>query len=252
MRRKLFQVSQVSNLHQIFIILFIFIIILPGCEQYIGYDYSAGSIGNLIEIRGLVSDIFDGDPVLSARIDFGGQITFSDTSGHYKIEYVLGVDEQRDKPVILTIAAENYMPFEREFILYPVDTVINIRMEYGAPIIDKIWIGFYESLIIFQTRIRDYQTVDNLQRVVSEMHYFKNGEPDSRVLEQLMTQISVVDSNVAIYQSNGPLSLGDGWFFELRKFLIKVYDSDGFMDEVDQINDDNWSPDTLFTPIPVL
>jgi len=242
----------VFNLHHIFNILCIFMLILPGCEKYISYDYSAGSIGNLIEIRGLVSDMFDGEPVLSARIDVGGQITFSDNSGHYTIEYVLGIDEQRDKPVILTIAADNYMPYEQEVILYPVDTVINIRMEYGAPIIDKIWIGLYESLIVFQTRIRDYQSVDNIQQVVSEMHYFKNGEPDSRALEQLMTQISVVDSNVAIYQSFGPLSLGDGWFFELRKFLITVYDMDGFMDDVDQINDDNWSPDTLFTPISVL
>jgi len=222
------------------------------CDKYISYDYSAGSIGSRIEISGFVTNIFTGDVIKGAWIEFGQQRTYSDSTGQYHIEYILGIDEQRDKPVLLTINAEDYLPFEKSFILYPVDTVINLRMEYGAPIIEKIWIGSYNDLIIFQSRIHDYQSVDNIREVISEMHYYKNGESYSRVLRKAMDQISPEENDTAIYQSVGPITLGDGWFLELREFLIAAHDWDGYMDEVRNINDDNWSPDTLFTPIPLL
>ena len=222
---------------------------LSACEKYTGFDYSAGSLGSLVEVSGLITNQFTGDPVKSAEIDFGPQRTFSDSSGWYHIDFILGVDEQRDKPVILAVRADNYFSIERSLIIYPVDTVINIQLEYGAPIIEKIWVGFYEELVIFQTRVRDYQSIENIDRVVSEMHFFKDGETDSRALIQVMQQVELVDTDVAIYQSVAPPGLGDGWTFDLRKFLISAHDLDGFTDALWQRNDEVWSPDTLFTPI---
>ncbi len=238
--------------HIPFFVLIFLILIFVGCEKYIGYDYSAGSIGSRIEISGYLSNIFTGDPVKGAVIDFGLQRTFSDSTGQYGIDYILGADEQRDKPVLLTVLAENYMPFEKSIILYPVDTVISLQLEYGAPIVEKIWIGFWQSLIIFQVKILDYQSIANVTHVFSEMYYFKEGESDSRKLAKDMQLIALLDSNLAVYQSVGPPMLADGWFFDLRKFLISVQDEDGFMDDLDMINSENLSSDTLFTPIPLL
>jgi hypothetical protein len=219
------------NYSYIFFLIFLFLI-LEGCERYIGYNYDVESIGEKARVFGSIKNIYTGEPVISANIQIGIFRTSSDHNGSFLIFYNLGTDEERNKPVPVSVTATDYYPYNDEILIFPQDNMIDIQMVYAAPIIVKHYGGWHQSLsgityLVLQAEVTDYQGINTLDSVQATF-FINDGEESHEVLWG-MKQIYQTSDITAFYQIYAnPLTFSP-WFLEER-FLIRVWDNEGYQD----------------------
>lgn len=224
------------------------LLVFSSCDKYISYSYEAESIASKSNVDGMVYDIHQHIKVSNAEISIGGVTTFSDKDGLYNLEYILGVDDQRDKPVKVLVTAPNYLPLDTGIVFYPGPRDLDLIMEYGAPRIQKIWMGVTIGQVEVQVQVRDFQGIDNIDYIRSKSYYHKMHENEVKSYTAFMDFVmtDTLMAHTYFFRSTAPFMVDDGWYFEIRQFEVEAVDYDGLNHLVDKKYADIWSTEPLF------
>lgn len=210
----------------------IFIFLLTSCEEFTGYRYDVEQVNNTAEIKGTVNNTFTNLPVYKALIQIAEQHAFTDAGGQFLIQYVLGEDESRDKPLPITISAENYFPYYSEIILYPSGNNLNISLEYAAPIIhNTAFVRYEEEIYVCQAIISDYQGISDITSVVARFYYRNQNDNTTKNVTQTMDVRQIVSTDTAYFQSIAEVLIQNGFRLELIYDVIAT-DKEGYKKEV--------------------
>ncbi len=197
-----------------------------GCEQFIGYNYDADVEDNTIRISGRVRNIFTDEPVAGALVQIGIQQTLTDYFGDYILHVDLGTDEERDKPVPVTVTAEKYDAFEDQFVIYNEDKEYVIKLVYVAPIIKEASIYPTSSLLNCDVRIYDYQGFADIKTVQATFYYIKDFSPDMKRLDMDLEFVKFITPLSALYRCKILSGLGDGWHLPSKDNYYYIFAED--------------------------
>jgi hypothetical protein len=217
-----------KNKIKTYITLFFFIFSLLGCEQYIGYNYEADEVNNTVRIYGQVVNTFTGEAVDSALVQIGVQKTLTDEYGNYTIHYIMGVDDQRDKPVQVIVSSKNYATHSSQFIVYNESKNYNIPLVYVAPIIKETTLGYEDgnNALTCEVLVLDYQGTNDIRLVKGTFFYSKQHEPSYKQIDIEFGYFQFVSNISAIYRCKVPIILWDGWSIPPHDRLFYIYAED--------------------------
>ena len=225
------------------------LLIFFGCEKFTGHNYESESIADKSRVYGTIRNKFNSsERVVNAHVEIGYITTSTDSSGNYDVDYIISTDDNRNKPVDIYITAPNYHDLQTDFLVFPPESKIDLSMEYGAPIIEKIWIGVPEE-IVHQVLVTDYQGIENIQSVTTGIYYVKFDDPEIRIETIAMQLYNKLSENSAYYYATALPSLPDGWFYDPvdpTHIQFTVTDRDSFVTLIDQKYSDIMSPTPLF------
>ncbi len=237
--------------------LFIFVLLLIiSCEKFTSFDYESEKIGSHSVISGRVQNVFDRTPVDGANMNIGIMQTNTDENGKYLVDYIIGVDEERNKPIDIIIDAENYYPLDTTLIIFPPEMQFNLKMIYAAPIIESAWIGVIPIILpispdpflspVTQVLLSDYQGIATIDSIITTFYYAKPGAPEIKTVSIMMQQDSVLSENAALYQAIGPSHIDIDYRYYNRSLEIYVSDNEGFYSHINLKNSEIFVDNPLF------
>ncbi|TFG97811.1 MAG: hypothetical protein E4H13_10525 [Calditrichales bacterium] len=166
-------------------------------EKLTSYDHTAAPIPDSARLYGTILNKFTLEPVVKARIGIASQFTYTDENGEFTMYYHLGEDDARNKPVTVSLSAENYMSLDTNLIVFP-ENELSKKLVYGAPVIRRI--ALVDS--ICQAEIYDYQGAEDIARVSGSFTY--RLRPMDRQIslhrEISLIRVAVDTPNTAYYQ----------------------------------------------------
>lgn len=204
-------------------------LLVAGCDfdRFIGYDYDGESLIETTSISGKVVNAFTGVPVWNATVTFGEVTTHTDSHGDYLLIYPFGTDEERNRPVMVTVSKANHFPIATGVLIHPEPSVHNFSLEYAAPIIEYSRLQFDSPFqVTCYATIFDYQGVDDIEKFEAIFLFEKEKEKifvpvpmeeDSRLSEnraQFKCTIQVLDTPYGSFNS--------------RVWQVAVTDKSGF------------------------
>ena len=216
---------------------FVFIaplLLITGCEKYIGFQYEAPSSHKIARITGKITNTFTGEPVPDANVIFGYQQTVTDKYGKYKIDYLLRDDDQRDKPVPVEISAFNYNTKTSELIIFPQETTLDATLDYAAPIIRKYYYGVGIDYTTYEVMVQDYQGVGDIRSVIVVFYYRKEGESEYLGVYMNAEYRRSVNATTAIYAFTNLTKIENGWSIKPEKQKIRAEDYEAHSDEINE------------------
>lgn len=208
--------------------LLIFLVIVNGCEQYLGYRFDVQNPDNTISIRGTVQNTFTDEKIDSALIEIGNQKTYSDEFGAYDVIHSIDTDDERNRPVSIHVSAKNYLAYSNSFIIYHEDIQHNISLDYAAPLIEKATVtnDAVTFQIICTVLMRDYQGSHDIRSVIGSFFYEKEGSHIYKQLDIPLVYSAYVSYTSAEYTCMVPRILDDGWTILSRGFFYYIYAED--------------------------
>jgi hypothetical protein len=213
-----------------FLLLSLLTLINCDTDRFLGYNYEAESLVESAPISGRVTNIFTSAPVTSATIKIGSYETLTDINGGYLLVYSLGTDEERDRPIPVTVSAPNYFSKSLETIIYPQALELNFSLEYAAPIIESAVITPRDILTVnCDATVFDYQGVDDIDSVIAVFTYFDSLKARTEIPVD-MTRLQILSQNRAAYQCTARYVnrlYGD---LNTKGFQIIAKDKSGFVD----------------------
>jgi len=234
--------------------LFLSLLLLISCDvdRFFGYNQEADEQLESTNVFGNVTNIFTGEAVDRANIHIGNVVTQSDNDGRYFIKYALGEDENRDAPVSILIIVPKYYDYEDEVLLYPLSNEYNFELVRGAPIVVESALaseypdeptGGLLPVIWCQVHVRDYQGINNINKVTSTVYYSQDLVKSIEYLLEFKKSINKTD---AYYQLLIPSYVeGYGILTYFGGYTVRAYDNDGF---VEVYPTDSHEPPLLFPP----
>ena len=240
-----------NNMRYWFLIIIWSLVISTGCETFTGYNYESESVADKSRVYGTVRNTYNtSELVNNAQMSIGYLSTKTDSSGQYDVEYIISTDDNRNQPVPIIITAPNYHELHTDFLVFPPESKLDLYLEYGAPIIEKIWIGIPEE-IVHQVLITDYQGIENINRVSTGIYYVKYNDPQIRIEVVEMQLYEQISENSAYFYATAPLTIEGDWFYDPvdpTHIQFEVRDQDGFVTTIDQKFSNLISPMPLFAP----
>ncbi len=226
-----------------------------GCQEFISSNTQSQLHKTNITISGIINDIYNNTAVYEASITFGKDYqTFSDVDGRFSILYRLTTDDERNRPVRLQITARNYLPFEQEIIIYPLDYALEIGLIYAAPIIRESVLVLYQfddfdiPLYVCQALIEDYQGYSDIDSVNAIFFYLNTDTQEIRRLTIPMTLIAPASSRSAYYEATAYPQLESVW--EIRtNFDLQATDQSGYSTYVQDMVPPMTGDTPLFPPV---
>ncbi|UCF65071.1 MAG: hypothetical protein JSW33_04365 [bacterium] len=236
----------------------LFIIILGSmfsltCERYINSQIDSNLNDREIIVSGTVVNEFTGDPIKRALVNFGGRDTLTDHQGYFKLPYRLTADNDRNKPVEMTVIADNYFNYKSTFIIAPIDYTLLVSMTYAAPIIiNSVLVRYYFSveemdLIVIQALLFDYQGADDIDSVVTTLYYQNERSLKFRTSKIPMRFVEKISQNAAHYQAVAIPNYQDIWNIQ-NNFDVYVVDSQGYSSFIQDVPLNPFTGDTLIFP----
>jgi hypothetical protein len=212
-------------------------------EKFTGSKYEATPIPTTAKIYGKVYNTFDNLPVFNAKIMVDSQSTYTDSSGNYFLNYSLGPDENRNKHIPICCTAPQYQEFNSESVIYPENT-ININMDYGAPIVQKI----ARVDTICQAIIFDYQGFNNIDSVSGQFYYTPPGvRIPVYTFDFSMEGIEGNSPNIGYFQCFVPTEIDSPEQALIHlNYRVTAYDKSGFTDSTSYFH---MGVDTLLFPL---
>jgi len=204
--------------------LFWILIFFLSCDsdRFLGFKYSADKLPTTAPVRGRVINKFTDDPVAEARVQIGSQVTFTDTTGQFFLNYFLQPDDQRNKPVPIRISATNYFTYNTSLVIYPTNNFLEAKLEYAAPIVEAA----IQKNSICQAIILDYQGIQTLDSVSVTFHFWYNRVKENTV--QFPLQLKRIVGNRGYYEVRFDTFIFEYGYLKKDNFLIYVRDKDGF------------------------
>jgi hypothetical protein len=227
------------------------LLIFLQCERFTGYDLDSEPTQESATIYGQITDTFSKRPVFKANVTLENLRTLTDSHGEYLFLYTLQDDEIRNKPVKITITAENYLPFTDEFLLFPVREEKNYTLDYAAPIIRRNVFVFYDPFMICQVLMVDYQGISTLNPVIATFDYVKPETHEHRYLVVEMDFIQALSDTTAYYQAIAPLTLPGDWLLDLKNnYQVDASDNSGYsVSQSRQYSSGQFADTLLFEPV---
>ena len=178
-------------------ILFI-IIFIAGCdEKFLGYNYEAPALIKATRIQGNLSDKYSNKPIHPATININGQETMTDENGYYLLNYIVpdDIDPNQQEIGYISITAPDYLHYNSTLIIYPIENILNIELEYAPPII----ISAISQGDTTQAIVKDYQGVEDINYV--SVTFLEDTGFGIWVRKEFeMTKMSNIDINTAYYE----------------------------------------------------
>ena len=212
---------------RVFYLLILLFYLSCDTDRFLGYDIDAQDLLETTIISGEVINFYDGMPVYKAIVKIGILETLTDYNGNFQITYILSDDENRNKPIPISIAKENYFPFEDSTLIVPSSINLNFNLRYAAPIIRGIARRTHPTnqfQVVCQTIIRDYQGITNIDSVIAVLPYL-NALGQVNLLISEMKFMGAVSDIEAYYQVNIEASNLNPYFWILAKDKDSYSDS---------------------------
>ena len=204
----------------------LFLFLIYGCEQYLGYKYDVQVPDNSVTISGTVQNTFTDEKVDSALIQIGDQKTYSDPFGEFSIIHKIETDDERNKPVSIYVTAKDYLPYSNRFIVFHEDILHNVSLDYAAPLIENADISFGSGenpIIICTVLLRDYQGSHDIRMVTGSFFYEHKNAHVYKQLDISLTYHTYISFTSAEYTCVVPHTLSDGWVLISRGFFYYIY-----------------------------
>lgn len=176
----------------------------------------------------------------NAEISIGVLKTTTDDAGNYSVDYIIGVDEERNKPLDFMLRAENYYPLDTSIVIFPPEMQFNLQLVYAAPIIEKAWTGIVPVIApisreifiypVTQIMVTDHQGIATLDSIMTTFYYAQMGAEEFRTFPMIMRQDSILTENTAYYQAIGPSNISGDFLFYDRSMDIYVSDNEKYSD----------------------
>ncbi len=228
------------------------VFIFYNCDNFWGYDYQADPIPNSATITGRITHFFTDQPVSDAKVQFGSQSTQTDENGEYLLSYIFEGDEDRDKPVTVSIDAHNYYSLNDSIKIFPQTNYYHAKLKYAAPIIQQaVIVNFIEiDSLICQAHITDYQGRKNISSITVSFFYFNDSTRELSVDKMPMSYHHSQGSWDLFYQlyyePRDLTELPQVSFLELSEIVVK--DFGGFSDSTIIDNFTTHTSELLFSP----
>ncbi len=103
---------------------------LPSCDKdnkLLGYNNDAETIA----IEEKITNVFTNEPFIRATVDISGQDATANPEGGYKLLYLLGNDENLNRPIPVMITAEKYRPLYTDLVISPENMSFDVALENG-------------------------------------------------------------------------------------------------------------------------
>lgn len=206
-------------------------LILFNCDNFWGYDYDADPIPNSAPISGKITNLFTNEPVYDAKVQAGSQSTHTNENGEFLLHYSYMSDEERNKPVHVTVTAANYFSYSRTIIIFPQDNVFNAALEYAAPLISKAVLVDYfgdGDTFVCQALVKDYQGAEEIASVLGSFLYWNTDTNMAQVDDVAISFDHTFSDLEAYYQLiYHPITEYENLSF-LQRVSIVVTDSSGY------------------------
>jgi hypothetical protein len=241
------------QIKMIYFILFVSLLFLT-CEKYINSQTDSNFYDQEIMVSGTVLNEFTNDPVYQASVTFEGLQTFTDPEGKFLIAYKLTVDDNRNKPIQMTISADNYLGLIKEFVIAPIDYTLNIRLTYAAPIVRNsvfvfhLFPGYENPLVVVQALIFDYQEITDIDTAQTYFYYVNQQTKERKTSIIPMVFVENVSANAAHYQAIAIPSYQDVWQIQ-KYFDIEVKDKSNYSTYIQDSPNAHLGDKLIFTPI---
>lgn len=225
------------------------LLMLFGCEKFVGYNYDADPIPNTAVISGSLSNIFTDEPIIYAQVLVGSQTTKTDQDGQYLLYYAFESDEDRNKPVDVVFSAPNYYTLSKSYIIYPGQNQFDTQLTYAAPLIPQtafVQIDSVDTFLVCQALIFDYQGADDISSVKASFVYFNFVDRANFFVELDMGFVERYSDQASFYQVIYTPMEGEEFKFENRCSVIAI-DKEDYKCSV-TLNLDIQNPDTLLFP----
>jgi hypothetical protein len=225
------------------------LLMLYGCEKFVGYNYETDPIPNTTMINGSISNIFTGEPVIYAQVRVGSQTTKTDQDGQYLMYYTFESDEDRNKPVDVVFSAPNYYSLSKSYIIYPGKNQFDGRLTYAAPLIPKtafVQIDSVDTFLVCQALVFDYQGAEDIISVTASFIYFSYVKRANFFIERELEFMERYSDQASFYQVIYTPMEGEQFRFENRCSVIAI-DREDYHCSV-TLNLDFQNPDTLLFP----
>ena len=193
---------------RIFYLLILIMYISCDTDRYLGYDIEGQELAETAIITGKITNLYDGMPVYQAKVKIGILETLTDHQGDYQIPYILSDDENRNKPVLISISKENYFQFKDSTLIVPAPMSLNFSLRYAAPMITAIARRTHPTnqfQVVCQAIIRDYQGVNNIDSVIAVFSYL-NESDKLNLYKSVMEFKGMLSSIEAYYQTTVEVS----------------------------------------------
>ncbi len=190
-----------------FILPILFLIFISNCdfEKLSSYQYTSDQIPESVKIYGKVSNRFTFAPVKDAEVSVQNQATVSDENGNYLLFYHFTENEDRNQPVVIKIAKDNYLSIDSSIVVFP-ENEINAFLYYGSPEIQNICL--IDSLGICQAIIHDYQGYKDIVFVEVNLAYRIPGMKYPALYTKMRMNRVMTDSiKTNYYQVKAPVSM---------------------------------------------
>lgn len=202
---------------------------LTACEngRYTGFSYQAQELVKTAPVSGTITNVFTGDPVDAAEVSFEGQIMLTNDQGNYLGRYFLSNDDDANRAVPVTIAADKYFVQDTTLIFLPLANVLDASLVYAAPIVISAEINddAIATAIVF-----DYQGADNIDVVVAFGWYAPtDGSRVNFYHEVAMDFVRQIDVNRAEFRAE--LEPLDNAVLVPSRIRIRAVDNDNFEED---------------------
>jgi hypothetical protein len=200
---------------------------LAGCDldKFTGYKYNSDPIPVNATIYGLITNRFTDVPVYRAGIRIENQSVLSDEKGEYLFQYRMSEDNLRDKRLIVFIAADKFYDLDTAISAYP-QTRLDIRLEYGAPIIKRT----ARVDTVCQVIVFDYQGAADITSVAADFYYRRPGErPYSLKTKKYLHRVHIDSLYYAWYQTAVDTFI-TGFGNLTRTYYLRAMDNELFCD----------------------
>jgi len=228
---------------------FFVLLVLFGCEKFVGYNYEADPISDTAVIRGSISNIFTDEPVIYAQVLVGSQTTRTNQDGQYLMYYAFEGDEDRNKPVDVVFSAPNYYSLSKRYIIYPGHNRFDARLTYAAPLIQKtafVQIDSLETFLVCQVLIFDYQGAEDIVSATISFFYLNFVQKEIFFVEEEMEFVKKYSDQACFYQVIYTPMEGEVIRFENRCSIVAI-DKEEYSDTA-TVNLNLQNPDTLLFP----
>ncbi len=224
------------------------ILVFSSCdsEKFLNYNFDAELQVKTATVSGKITNTFDARDVRGAEVQIGSQTTYTDSLGNFKLTYLLTEDNQVGAPVEIIIKARNYYDLTLTREIFESDNIeLNLKMIYGAPIIEQVSLANYE---VCQAVILDYQGPDDIVSVIGHFEYRNASNTVTLKYDQaLFLKGFSFDGTRAHFQASVQRTgLADGELGGL--FSVTARDKDGFEHTLIHFNDPRRPDSFLFDP----
>ena len=174
-------------------------------DKYLSSNISTEPDHDKTKVSGTVLRFDTGDPVENAVVQFAYHRGETNTQGYFEIEVEYGQDNDRNSLAPVVIQAEKYIDFYEFEYLLPIPKNYVFTIYWAPPILLR------NALLsdpegppkkILQAIVRDYEGLDNIDRVYSTFTFEETAIRPEEVLEIPLHFISVEDSLTGFFQSD--------------------------------------------------